>query len=132
MSSDYPENFRYTSEHEWVLPDGNRWRVGITRFAVTQLGEVVFVELPKVGASFSKGDSFGTIESVKAVSEMYAPVTGKIAAVNEALVTEPEKINNDPNGEGWIIEIEPSTTSELEGLMDAAQYEVFLAQEAAK
>lgn len=126
--SDYPSNLRYTRDHEWVLPDGSRWRVGITKFAADQLGEVVFVEPPKVGASFSQGEAFGTIESVKAVSEMYAPVAGKVAAVNEALEKEPESINNDPYGKGWIMEIEPSNKSELDGLMDAPQYTDFAAQ----
>lgn len=112
------------------MPDGNRWRVGITQFAVTQLGEVVFVELPKVGDSFPKGEAFGTIESVKAVSELYIPVAGKVVAINDALEAEPERINNDPHGEGWIIEIEPSNKSELDALMDAPRYTGHIAQAA--
>ena len=132
MSSDYPDSFRYTNDHEWVLPEGDRWRVGITKFAVTQLGEVVFVELPEVGRSVSKGEPFGTIESVKAVSELYAPVTGKVVAVNDELNTEPELINSDPHGEAWIIEIEPSQKAELDALMDGAHYETYVTEEAAK
>jgi glycine cleavage system H protein len=129
--SDYPSDLRYTNEHEWVKADGNRWRVGITTFAAKQLGEVVFVELPEVGRSVSKGDELGTIESVKAVSEIYAPVSGKIAAVNSAVVDEPEVLNDDPHGEGWLVEIEPSSKSELDELMDAAAYGKFVSEDGA-
>jgi glycine cleavage system H protein len=126
--SDYPSDLRYTREHEWVRPNGTQWRVGITKFAATQLGEVVFVELPKVGTSFSQGDVLGSIESVKAVSEMYAPVAGKITAINEALDKSPELLNQDPHGEGWMIEIEPSNRPELDALMDSATYDGFTAE----
>ena len=128
--SDYPSDLRYTRDHEWVRPNGNQWRVGITKFATEQLGEVVFVELPKVGTAFSKGDAIGSIESVKAVSEIYAPVSGKVTAVNNALETEPESINDDPHDQGWMVDIEPSDKSELDDLLDAAKYGEFVAEEA--
>jgi glycine cleavage system H protein len=128
--SDYPSDLRYTRDHEWVLPNGNQWRVGITKFATEQLGEVVFVELPKVGTAFSKGDAIGSIESVKAVSEIYAPVSGKVTAVNGALDSGPERVNNDPHGEGWMIDLEPSNKAELDELLDAARYAELVAEEA--
>jgi len=127
--SEYPTDLRYTDEHEWVRADGARWRVGITKFAATQLGDVVFVELPKVGDTLERGQSFGSIESVKAVSEMYAPVGGKIVAVNEQVRDEPELINTDSYGAGWIIELEPSDRAELDGLKTADAYQAFVAAE---
>ena len=126
--SDYPSDLRYTREHEWVRPEGNRWRIGITSFAAKELGEVVFVELPEVDRSVSQGDELGTIESVKAVSELFAPVGGKVVAVNEALTSEPELLNDDPYGEGWLVEIEPSQKSELDELLTSAQYTEFTAK----
>ena len=120
--SEIPQQLRYTKEHEWLRADGDRWRVGITRFATTELGDVVMVELPKAGATVARGDELGTIESVKAVSEIFAPVSGKVVAVNEALGEDPELVNTDPYGEGWMIEIEPSSREELEELMAADAY----------
>jgi glycine cleavage system H protein len=126
--SEYPTDLRYTNEHEWVRAQGDRWRVGITSFAAKQLGDVVFVELPKVGETIERGAGVGTIESVKAVSEIYAPVSGKVAAVNQALVDDPETINSDPHGEGWLFEIEPSNRAELDELRTADAYGTFVTE----
>jgi glycine cleavage system H protein len=121
--ANYPSNLRYTNEHEWVLADGGRWRVGVTDFAAKQLGDVVMVDLQrKVGDTIAQEDAIGTIESVKAVSEIYAPISGKIVAVNEQLTKDPELINTDPYGDGWIVEIEPSNRAELDALMAADAY----------
>lgn len=122
-----PQDLRYTNDHEWLRAEGDRWRVGITKFATTQLGDVVMVELPRVGTVIARGDAIGTIESVKAVSELYAPISGKIAAVNEQLNDSPELINNEPYGEGWMIEIEPSNRSERDELLTAEAYEKLIA-----
>lgn len=124
-----PDNLRYTKEHEWVLPEGDAWTVGITDFAQRQLGDVVFVELPKVGDLLTKGQEFGSIESVKAVSEMYAPVSGRVMAINEELEGEPEMINTDTYSDGWLIKIQPSDKDELKELMDASAYEKFTSEE---
>lgn len=124
----YPTDLKYTKDHEWVRIDGANATVGITDYAQKQLGDVVFVELPKVGDTFEAGDAFGTIESVKAVSEVYMPVGGTITAINEALVDDPEQVNTDPYGEGWLITIK--TTATPTGLMSAAEYESYIAEEA--
>ena len=123
MSETYPSDLRYTEEHEWVRPGDGVCRIGITAFAQDELGEVVFVELPEVGQTFQAGEEIGTIESVKAVAEIYAPVAGEIVAVNETLDAEPEKVNNDVYGEGWLVEMRYADAAELEGLLDAASYE---------
>lgn len=120
--SEIPQHLRYTQEHEWLRADGDRWRVGITRFATTELGDVVMVELPRVGDAVARGDAVGTIESVKAVSELYAPISGKITAVNDALKNEPELVNSDPYDKGWMIEIEPSDRAEVDELLTAETY----------
>ena len=117
-----PEDVRYTKDHEWVKPAGETARVGISDYAQDQLGDIVFVELPGVGDTFEKGDEFGTLESVKAVSELYMPVGGEVTAVNETLEDAPELVNNDPYGEGWMIEIKISDPSETEALMDKDAY----------
>ena len=117
-----PEDVRYTKDHEWVKPAGETARVGISDYAQDQLGDIVFVELPGVGDAFEKGDEFGTLESVKAVSELYMPVGGEVTAINEALEDAPELVNNDPYGEGWMIEIKASDPSETEALMDKDAY----------
>lgn len=122
----FPHDLRYTKEHEWLRAEGRTWRVGITQFAVNQLGDIVVVDLPRNGATLPHGESFGTIESVKSVSELYMPVSGKIVTVNPELNTSPELVNEDPYGEGWMIEIEPSNTSEIDGLMTAEQYDEFI------
>lgn len=122
MASNYPEDLRYTKDHEWLQTSGDRWRVGITRFAVEQLGDITLVELPRPGDTVTRGARFGTVESVKSVSELYAPVSGKVAAVNGKLADSPELINEDPHGAAWMIEIEPSDKGEEAELLSAAQY----------
>ena len=124
----YPNDLKYTREHEWVKVDGKTATVGITSYAQEQLGDIVFVELPKVGAELTKGKSFGTVESVKSVSEIFAPLSGKVIAVNEALATAPEKINSDAHG-SWMIRIEAKDSGETNGLLSAADYEKFIAEE---
>jgi glycine cleavage system H protein len=125
----YPEDRRYSKEHEWILVEGSVGRIGITDYAQQQLGDVVFVELPEVGRSVSAGESFGTVESVKAVSELYSPVAGRVAEVNAALNDAPERINQDPHGEAWMIVLELDDPSAVGELMDAAAYEAHVAAE---
>ncbi|HEY0193370.1 MAG TPA: glycine cleavage system protein GcvH [Kofleriaceae bacterium] len=120
--SNVPTQFRYTNDHEWLHPEGDQWKVGITQFATNQLGDITIVDIPSVGRQVAKGDQFGTIESVKSVSELYAPVSGKIIAVNETLADSPENVNTDSYGDGWLVTIEPSDKAELAELMDAAAY----------
>jgi len=118
----YPEELRYSAEHEWVAVDGNRARVGITDFAQDALGDVVYVQLPEVGATVAATASCCEVESTKSVSDVYAPVSGAVAEVNESLGDAPERLNQDPYGDGWIFAIDMSDPSELDGLMDAAAY----------
>jgi glycine cleavage system H protein len=118
----YPEDRRYTKEHEWVKPDGDRARVGITDYAQNQLGDVVYLELPEKGRVLKAGETFGTVESVKAVSELYAPVAGEVVEVNAALVASPEAINTDPHGAGWMIVIKPADAGSVGALLDAKAY----------
>lgn len=113
----FPNDLRYTHDHEWLRAAGSTWRVGITQFAVDQLGDITLVDLPKEGDLITKGQRFGTIESVKSVSDLYAPVSGKVTAVNGSLKDAPEQVNNEPYGAGWMIEIEPTEKSELDELM---------------
>ncbi len=122
-----PADLRYTREHEWAKAEGNRVRVGITAYAQEQLGDVVFVELPKVGAKVTQMQGFGVVESVKAVSDLFAPLDGTVAEVNEALRDTPELVNQDPYGRGWMIVITPSRPAPLDALMTANQYEEFVA-----
>ena len=117
----YPAGFKYTKDHEWVDPSGDRARVGITDYAQRQLGDVVYIELPDVGATLKKGQSFGTIESVKAVSELYAPLSGEVVEVNTALKNKPEVVNADPHG-SWMIVLKPADAAEAGTLLDATQY----------
>ena len=117
-----PADLRYSSDHEWIRQDGNVVTIGITEYAQDSLGDVVFVEAPEQGAVVATGDSFTEVESTKSVSDIYAPVSGTIVAVNEALEGKPELLNSDPYGEGWICSIEMSDPSQLDGLMDAAAY----------
>ena len=124
---EFPEQLRYSEEHEWVAVDGGRARVGITDFAQDSLGDVVYVELPGVGANVMAHASCAEIESTKSVSEVYCPVSGTLVAVNGDLEATPEALNADPYGTGWIFRIELSDPSELDALMDAAAYEAFLA-----
>ncbi len=127
--SEHPSDLRYTSDHEWLRASGDRWRVGITSFAGKQLGDVVLVELPTIGTVLERGDSFGTVESVKAVSELYAPISGKVVALNDKMTSDPELVNTDPYGDGWMIELEPSNRSELDGLMTSESYAELLKSE---
>ncbi|GIF47441.1 glycine cleavage system H protein [Asanoa ferruginea] len=117
-----PDDLRYTAEHEWVRGGDGPARVGITHFAQDALGDIVYVQLPEQGAQVSAGDSFGEVESTKSVSEIYAPISGTVVARNEKLVDEPETINSDPYGAGWLVEIEPSDPAALDGLLTAAAY----------
>ncbi len=123
----YPDDCKYSPEHEWLRVEGPDGVLGITDFAQDQLGDVVFVELPEIGDSFDAGEEIGTIESVKAVAEVYTPVAGEIIEINEALAEAPELLNQDPHGEGWLVKIRLSSPSDLEQLMAADEYESFLA-----
>jgi glycine cleavage system H protein len=125
----YPENYLYSEEHEWVRLEEKEATLGITDFAQSELGDVVFVELPRVGDVFSAGDEIGTIESVKAVAEIYTPVSGEIIAVNEDLDDEPELINQDPHEAGWLVRIVLQDHDELSSLMNAETYSEFSSQE---
>ncbi len=116
-----PDNLRYTEDHEWAKLEGDVVRIGVSDYAQDQLGDIVFVEMPEVGDSFEKGEEFGTLESVKAVSELYLPISGEITAVNEALVDEPELLNADSYA-NWIIEVKPENAEELESLLTVEQY----------
>ena len=122
----YPADLRYTREHEWAKVEGRRARVGITHFAQDQLGDVVFVELPKVGARVRQLQSFGVVESVKAVSDLFAPLSGEVVEVNARLTEHPEAVNRDPYGEGWLIVIALDAPAEVDALLTAVQYEEFL------
>jgi glycine cleavage system H protein len=118
----FPNDLRYTHDHEWLRATGSAWRVGITRFAVDQLGDITLVDLPREGDLVTKGQRFGTIESVKSVSDLYAPVSGKVTAVNAALKDAPEQVNNEPYDAGWMIELEPTEKSELSELLSPDAY----------
>jgi glycine cleavage system H protein len=118
----YPDDLRYSKEHEWVRADDGNATIGITSFAADELGDIVFIELPEVGAQLTQFGTFGVVESVKAVSDLYAPVSGTVVEVNEALRDAPELLNSDPFGEGWIARVELGDAAELEGLMDADAY----------
>ncbi len=122
----YPETYLYSDEHEWFHVEGDECTVGITHFAQDELGEVVFVELPEVGSTFDAHDEIGTIESVKAVSEIYTAVPGEVIAVNDRLTESPETVNDDPHGEGWLIRLRLAEGADLEGLMDADRYREFI------
>jgi glycine cleavage system H protein len=123
-----PENLRYTNDHEWVSPDASPVRVGITHFAQDALGDIVYVDLPEAGATLEAGQSFGEVESTKSVSELYAPVSGTVVARNDKLADEPELINSDPYGDGWLIAIEPNSAEDVDALLDAAAYRDLTAQ----
>jgi glycine cleavage system H protein len=118
----FPDDYRYSESHEWIKADGVKVKIGITDYAQDQLGDIVFVEMPEVGATFEKGAEFGTVESVKAVSELYIPIAGEVVAVNAALEDAPELINNSPYTDGWMIQIKPSDPSEIESLMTKDAY----------
>ena len=123
-----PSDLKYTREHEWAKRDGDRVRVGITAFAQEQLGDVVFVELPKVGAKVTASKNFGVVESVKAVSDLFAPVSGEVVEVNGELAQKPEIVNQDPYGKGWMLVVKPSSKGEWDQLLTAQQYEELIAQ----
>ena len=124
----YPTDRRYTREHEWIQANGNSASVGITDYAQQSLGDIVFVETPKVGAEITAGKTFGTVESVKAVSDLFAPASGTVTEVNEELATSPEKVNSDAHG-AWMVKITLKNPSELDALLSAADYEKFVAEE---
>ena len=124
----YPENYRYTKEHEWIEVNGDTGTIGITDYAQDSLGDIVFVELPKVGSSLQAGSTFGSVESVKAVSDLFSPVTGTVTEVNEALNDTPETVNKDAN-RAWMVKVELSDAGEVNSLLTAAQYEAFVKEE---
>jgi glycine cleavage system H protein len=124
----YPADFLYTKEHEWLQANGDSATVGITDYAQHELGDVVFVELPKVGAKIKARQSFGTVESVKAVSEIYSPVSGEVTAINEDLAGSPEKINHEPHAGGWLIKLKLADKNETSSLMNAQAYEAYVAE----
>ncbi len=123
--SNIPEGLRYSQEHEWARIDGDEATVGITFFAQDQLGDVVFIDLPEVGASVNQLAKFGEVESVKSVSDLFAPLTGEVTARNDGVLDAPEKVNNDPYGEGWLIKLRMADASEADALLDAAAYAAF-------
>ena len=125
----YPENFRYTKEHEWVLPAGETATIGITNHAQEELGDIVYVDLPKVGAQITQGKSFGSVESVKAVSDVYAPLSGEVTEINTTLADKPESLNQDPHGAAWLIKVKLSNRGELDSLMSAADYTTYVGAE---
>ncbi len=126
----YPTSYRYSKEHEWLNVEGAQATLGITEYAQQELGDVVFVQLPKVGAQVKAGQSFGSIESVKAVSDIFSPVSGEVTEINPALADAPEKINQDPHGAAWLVKIRLADPKETAGLMDAAAYEAYIATQA--
>jgi glycine cleavage system H protein len=125
----YPDNYRYTKEHEWVLVEGDNGTIGITEHAQHELGDIVYVDLPKVGAVLAQGKSLGSVESVKAVSDIYAPVSGEVTGINSSLADAPEKLNQDPHGAAWLVKIKLSAPGELTSLLTAAQYQDYIGAE---
>ena len=126
----YPENFRYTKEHEWVSVEGGTGTIGITDHAQAELGDIVYVDLPRIGADAAKGKTIGSIESVKAVSDIYSPVSGEVIAVNELLSGNPEKLNEDPHGVAWLVKVRLSDLDELKNLLSAADYQTYIGDKA--
>lgn len=127
--ANFPEDLHYTKDHEWLRVDGNKGTVGVTFFAQEALGDVVYVELPKVGEKFSAGEPFGSVESVKSVNELFTPVSGEIVAVNETLVDSPELVNTSPYEAGWMIKLELASKAEVDALLNATEYEDFIADQ---
>ena len=127
MSFEVPDELRYLESHEWTTTGGGTVRVGVSDFAQDELGDVVFVELPEVGDEIAAGEAFGVVESIKAVSDLYAPVSGEVVAVNEALFDRPELVNEDPYGDGWMLEVDPAADGEAEDLLDADEYDAQIA-----
>lgn len=124
----YPENYVYTKEHEWVAAEGETGTIGITLHAQSELGDIVYVDLPKVGSTVTQHQTFGSVESVKAVSDIYSPVSGEVIAINESLATAPEKLNADPHGDAWLIKVKLKDVAELkgEGMLSAAEYAAYI------
>src|SRR5579862_5583325 len=127
----YPTEYRYTKQHEWIDAKGGIGTIGITDYAQQELGDVVFVELPKVGAQVKAGESFGTVESVKAVSEIFSPVSGEIVEINSALVDTPDKINTEPHSSAWLVRVRLADAKDVAGLMDAVAYQAYITEAAA-
>jgi glycine cleavage system H protein len=125
----YPENFRYTKEHEWVHVEGDAATIGITDHAQQELGDIVYVDLPKVGAKLEQGKTLGSVESVKAVSDVYAPVSGEVVEINGLLADAPEKLNEDPHGAAWLVKLKLSAAAEVQNLMTAAEYQTYVGAE---
>ncbi len=125
--STYPDNYRYTKEHEWVSMEGATGTIGITFHAQQELGDIVYVDLPKPGTQVETGKSFGSVESVKAVSDIYSPVTGEVEEINTALADAPEKLNEDPHGAAWLVKIKLANPAEVDGLLSAADYHAYIA-----
>ena len=125
----YPENLRYTKEHEWVLVEGDTGTIGITDHAQHELGDIVYVDLPKVGAVVERGKSLGSVESVKAVSDIYAPVSGEVLEVNASLADAPEKLNQDPHGDAWLVKVKLSVPAEVNDLLAAGDYQQYIGVE---
>ena len=126
----YPADFRYTKEHEWIKVEGGVGTIGLTDHAQHELGDIVLVDLPKVGTKLSTQQTLGTVESVKAVSEIFSPVSGEVTEVNEAVASAPEKVNQDPHGDGWLLKLRLANLAEVEGLMNADQYADYIQQKA--
>jgi glycine cleavage system H protein len=122
----YPENYRYTKEHEWVSAEGDTGTVGITFHAQSELGDIVYVDLPKVGSTVETGQSFGSVESVKAVSDIYSPVSGEVVEINTLLGDAPEKLNEDPHGAAWLVKIKLADPAQVSALLDAAAYQAYI------
>jgi len=122
----YPENYKYTKEHEWVSVEGDTGTVGITHHAQNELGDIVYVDLPQVGAVLAQGQSLGSVESVKAVSDIYAPISGEVIDANALLTSNPEKLNEDPHADAWLVKIKLSSPDEIKNLMSAAEYQSYL------
>ena len=127
----YPSDYRYTKEHEWIKVSGNTGTIGITDYAQHELGDVVFAEMPAAGTKITAGQVFGTVESVKAVSEIFAPVSGQVTEANAALSATPETVNSDPHGAGWLIKVTLANPAEVSSLMDAAAYQAFISEKEA-
>ena len=125
----YPENYRYTKEHEWVSLDGDTATIGITHHAQEELGDIVYVDLPKPGAVLETGKSLGSVESVKAVSDIYAPLAGEVVEANELLATAPEKLNEDPHGDAWLVKVKVADAAEFNNLLSAADYQTYVGAE---
>ena len=124
----YPDNFRYTKEHEWISVEGDVGSIGITDHAQNELGDIVYVDLPKVGATVAKGGTIGSVESVKAVSDIYSPVSGDVLEINQTLVDKPERLNEDPHGDAWLIKVRLSAPDEMTGLLSAEEYRSYIGE----